>query len=52
MKKDIHHIHDKTYRSFFENKEIFLQLLASGMPIEQVMEITELNLETLKGLLP
>ena len=29
MKKDIHHIHDKTYRSFFENKEIFLQLLQS-----------------------
>lgn len=29
MKKDIHHIHDKTYRSFFENKEIFLQLLKS-----------------------
>ena len=29
MKKDIHHIHDKTYRSFFENKEIFLELLQS-----------------------
>ena len=32
--------------------EIARKLLASGMPIEQVMEITELNLETLKGLLP
>ncbi|MEG0153646.1 MAG: Rpn family recombination-promoting nuclease/putative transposase, partial [Cellulosilyticaceae bacterium] len=29
IKKDIHHIHDKSYRSFFENKEIFLELLQS-----------------------
>jgi len=29
MKKDIHHIHDKTYRNFFENKGIFLELLQS-----------------------
>ncbi|MEG1637297.1 MAG: Rpn family recombination-promoting nuclease/putative transposase, partial [Cellulosilyticaceae bacterium] len=29
MKKGINNIHDKTYRSFFENKEIFLELLQS-----------------------
>ena len=32
--------------------EIAKKLLASGMPIEQVMELTELDLETTKGLLP
>ena len=32
--------------------EIAKKLLASGMSIEQVMELTELDLETLKGLLP
>ena len=32
--------------------EIAKKLLASGMSIEQVMELTELNLKTLKGLLP
>jgi len=29
VKKDINNIHDKTYKSFFENKEIFLELLQS-----------------------
>lgn len=46
MKKDIHHIHDKTYRSFFENKEIFLELLqsfvketwTSKIEVEQLIE--------------
>lgn len=28
-KEMINNIHDKTYRSFFENKEIFLELLKS-----------------------
>ena len=32
--------------------QIAKKLLASGMSIEQVMELTELNLKTLKGLLP
>ena len=32
--------------------QVAKKLLASGMPIEQVMELTELDLETLKGLLP
>ena len=32
--------------------QIAKKLLASGMSIEQVMELTELDLETLKGLLP
>ena len=32
--------------------QVAKKLLANGMPIEQVMELTELDLETLKGLLP
>lgn len=29
IKKDLHNIHDKTYKSFFENSQIFLEMLQS-----------------------
>lgn len=49
MKKQLHHIHDKSYRAFFENKEIFLELLQTFIK-ESWTELIDLSsLEEIKS---
>ena len=44
IKKELHHIHDKSYKSFFENKEIFLELLQSFIKEKWTAELKKENL--------
>ncbi|MGL5676406.1 MAG: Rpn family recombination-promoting nuclease/putative transposase [Cellulosilyticaceae bacterium] len=40
MKKDLNNIHDKTYKSFFENSQIFLEMLQSFVKEEWAYQLT------------
>ncbi|OCB00900.1 Rpn family recombination-promoting nuclease/putative transposase [Clostridium beijerinckii] len=45
IKKEIHHIHDKSYKDLFSNKELLVNMIQSFVESSWVKEITEDNIE-------
>ncbi|AWI04552.1 Rpn family recombination-promoting nuclease/putative transposase [Clostridium drakei] len=45
IKKEIHHIHDKSYKDLFSNKELLIDMLQNFVESSWIKEITKDNIE-------
>ncbi len=45
IKKEIHHIHDKSYKDLFSNKELLVDMLQNFVKSSWIKEITKDNIE-------
>lgn len=47
IKKEIHHIHDKSYKDLFSNKELLVNMIQSFVKSSWGKEITKDNVKAL-----